>query len=98
MTDPVAPPGPRPLLSVAQIDAIRAHHRGTRNPGLVACLVGVLIMIAGRYMAGAPVWLVNVGVGVVVLGWGLIAFALWKRVAMARALTSASGASKAGGY
>ena len=97
MTDPVAPPGPRPLLSIAQIEAIRAHHRRTRNAGLVACLLGVLIMIAGRYMAGAPVWLVNVGVGVVVLGWGLIAFALWKRVAMARALTSKPGASKAGG-
>src|SRR5258707_2272738 len=97
MTDPVAPPGPRPLLSIAQIEAIRAHHRRRRNAGLVACLLGVLIMIAGRYMAGAPVWLVNVGVGVVVLGWGLIAFALWKRVAMARALTSNPGASKAGG-
>jgi hypothetical protein len=80
------------LLTVDQIDAIRAHHRGTRHLGLVACLVGVLVMIAGRYMPGAPEWLVSVGVGVVVLGWGLIAFALWKRVAMARTLTTkASG-------
>ena len=97
MADPVAPSGPRPLLSVAQIDAIRAHHRGTRNAGLVCCLLGVLVMIAGRFMAGAPIWLVNVGVGGVVLGWGLIAYALWKRVAMARAFTSNPGASKAGG-
>ncbi len=97
MADPVAPPEPRPLLSIAQIDAIRAHHRATRNAGLVACLLGVLVMIAGRFMAGAPVWLVSVGVSAVALGWGLIAFALWKRVAMARALTSNPGASKAGG-
>src|SRR5258707_15817982 len=97
MTNPVAPPGPRPLLSMAQIDAIRAHHRGTRNAGLVACLLGVLVMIAGRYMAGAPVWLVSVGVGGVALGWGLISFALRKREAMARPLTSKPGASKAGG-
>ena len=97
MTDPVVPPGPRPLLSAAQIDSIRAHHRGTRNAGLVACLLGVLVMIAGRYMAGAPIWLVSVGVGVVALGWGLIAFALWKRVAMARALTASPGASRVGG-
>jgi hypothetical protein len=96
VSDPVAPP-PRPLLSIAQLDAIRAHHRGTRNAGLVACLLGVLILIAGRYMAGAPVWLISVGVGVVALGWGLIAFAQWKRVAMARALTSKPGASKVGG-
>ena len=82
---------PRPLLTVEQIDAIRAHHRRTRNLGLVACLVGVLVMVAGRYMAGAPIWLVSVGVGIVVFGWGLIAFAMWKRLAMARALTSRKG-------
>ncbi len=88
MSDPIVPPTTRPLLSLDQIDAIRAHHRGTRNLGLVACLVGVLVMIAGRFMPGAPVWFVSLGVGVVVLGWGLIAFALWKRVAMARTLTT----------
>ena len=91
MTDFNSPMPPRPLLTVEQIDAIRAHHRGTRNAGLVACLAGVLVLIAGRFMPGAPIWLVSVGVGVVVLGWGLIAFAMWKRLAMARALTSTRG-------
>ena len=91
MTNFNSPMPPRPLLTIEQIDAIRAHHRGTRNAGLVACLVGVLVMIAGRYVAGAPIWLVSVGVGVVALGWGLIAFAMWKRLAMARALTSPKG-------
>jgi hypothetical protein len=88
LSDPTLSPTSRPLLSLDQIDAIRAHHRGTRNLGLVACLAGVLVMLAGRFMPGAPIWLVSIGVGVVVLGWGLIAFALWKRVAMARSLTT----------
>jgi hypothetical protein len=87
-----SPMPPRPLLSIEQIDAIRGHHRGTRNAGLVACLIGVLVLVAGRFMPGAPIWLVSAGVGVVVLGWGLIAFAMWKRLAMARALTSTKGA------
>jgi hypothetical protein len=91
LSDPTVPPASRPLLSLEQIDAIRTHHRGTRNLGLVACLAGVLVMIAGRYMPGAPMWLVSLGVGVVVLGWGLIAFALWKRVGMARTLTTKAG-------
>jgi hypothetical protein len=91
LSDPTISPASRPPLSPDQIDAIRVHHRGTRNLGLVACLVGVLVMIAGRYMPGAPAWLVSLGVGVVVLGWGLIAFALWKRVAMARTLTTKAG-------
>jgi hypothetical protein len=90
--NPETPAMPRQPLSVAQIDHIRAYHRGTRTAGLVACLVGVLIMIAGRFMAGAPLWLVSVGVAIVVLGWGLIAFALWKRMALTRSLIMKSDA------
>lgn len=81
-----APAFPKPTLDEAQIATLRAYHRRTREAGLIACLVGVLVMIAGRFMAGAPIWLTSVGVGIAVLGWGLIAYALMKRVAMARAL------------
>jgi hypothetical protein len=70
---------------VERIEAIRAYHRGTRNAGFVACLVGALIMIAGRFAPGAPIWLVSVGVSIIVFGWGLFAFALIKRAAYARA-------------
>lgn len=80
------PSFPEPALDEAQIAAIRAYHRRTREAGLIACLVGVAVMVAGRFMPGAPIWLVSVGVGIAVFGWGLIAYALMKRVAMARAL------------
>jgi len=69
---------------VERIEAIRAYHRGTRNAGFLACLVGALVMIAGRFAHGAPVWLMSVGVSVIVFGWGLFAFALIKRTAYAR--------------
>ena len=82
-----APAFPKPTLDENQIAALRAYHRRTREAGLIACLVGVLVMIAGRFMAGAPIWLTSVGVGIAVLGWGLIAYAMMKRVAMARSLT-----------
>ncbi len=43
-----------------------------RNAGFVFCLGGVLVMVAGRFMAGAPVALVYVGVATIVFGWGLL--------------------------
>lgn len=81
-------PQPRAVLSEADVAAVRACHRGTSSLGYVCCLVGVMVMIAGRFMAGAPAWLTSVGVGVVVFGWGLLAYALTRRVAMARRLAS----------
>ena len=79
-------------LSPAQVEAVRAHHRGTRNAGFVACLVGVLVMVAGRYAPAAPVWLVSVGLAAIVFGWGLFGYALYRRAAMARSISSRSGA------
>ena len=70
---------------VERIEAIRAYHRRTRNAGFVACLLGALVMIVGRFAPGAPIWLVSVGVSIIVFGWGLFAFALIKRTAYARA-------------
>ena len=82
---------PRTVLSVEDLDALRACGRGERNLGYVCCLVGVLVMITGRFMAGAPIWLTSLGVGVVVLGWGLLAHSLYKRAVMALSLSSRSG-------
>ena len=56
-----------------------------RNAGFVACLVGALTMITGRFVAGAPVWLVYVGVGVIALGWGLFGYSILLRAERARA-------------
>jgi hypothetical protein len=86
----IAPPSE--ALSEADFQKVRAYHRGTRNAGLLACLIGVLVMIAGRYLAGAPAWLVSVGVGTIVFGWGLFGYAFVKRLAMARSFSARGGA------
>lgn len=65
-------------------------HLSTRNAGFVACLVGALVMISGRYMAGAPSWLVYVGVSAIVFGWGLFLLSMFRRAADARALVQSS--------
>ena len=80
-----------PGLGPDAIQLIRAYHRRERNAGYVCCLLGVLVMIAGRYMAGAPIWLINVGLAVVLFGWGLLAFAFVKRVGLARTLSARAG-------
>jgi hypothetical protein len=77
-------------LSPGQVEAVRAHHRGTRNAGFAACLIGVMAMVAGRYMPGVPGWLANAGLGAIVFGWGLFAYALISRVALARSFSSQS--------
>jgi hypothetical protein len=82
---------PQPTLSAEDYEAIRAFHKGTRNAGYVFCLIGVMVMIAGRYMAGAPVWLLSGGVGIIVFGWGLLAYATVKRLARARVLAARRG-------
>jgi hypothetical protein len=60
-------------------------HLATRNAGFIACLAGALTMISGRYAAGAPSWLVYVGVSVIVFGWGLFVLSMFRRAADARA-------------
>jgi hypothetical protein len=62
----------------------RAAVRGARNAGYVACLVGVLVMVSGRYMAGAPHWLMFVGLAGIILGWGLMAYSVFARAAAGR--------------
>ena len=56
-----------------------------RNAGYVACLIGTLAMIAGRFMHGAPSWLVYPGVSGIVFGWGLFGYAAFRRAAIVRA-------------
>ena len=56
----------------------------TRNAGYVACLVGTLVMISGRFMAGAPAWLAYVGLAGIVFGWGLLGLSMVRAAAQAR--------------
>lgn len=56
-----------------------APRRALSNAGLLSCLVGTLAMISGRFMAGAPVWLVYGGLSAILFGWGLFALAVFRR-------------------
>ncbi|MGH7022406.1 MAG: hypothetical protein ACREEB_02310 [Caulobacteraceae bacterium] len=82
---------PPPMPSLEDIQALRAYCRRERNAGYFCCLAGVLAMIAGRYMTGAPGWLMSAGLGVVVFGWGLLAYAVVKRVSRARQILARTG-------
>jgi hypothetical protein len=80
-----------PSLTPEQVEMVRTHHRGTRNAGFVACLVGALLLIAGRFSPGFPTWAPSIGLAVIVFGWGLLGYALFKRVALARSLAAGAG-------
>jgi hypothetical protein len=41
-------------------------------------------MISGRFMQGAPVWLVYVGLAGIVFGWGLLGLSMVRAAAHAR--------------
>lgn len=58
--------------------------KGLRNAGYVACLIGTLVMISGRFVQGAPVWLVYVGLAGIVFGWGLLGLSMVRAAARAR--------------
>lgn len=61
--------------------AARAEGRPARTGGYIACLLGCLVMITGRFGPGAPVWLVYAGLGGVVFGWGLLGLSVYRRAA-----------------
>jgi uncharacterized membrane protein len=67
------------------VSDLRARYRSVQNAGYVACLIGVLVMLSGRFMAGAPSWLVFPGLAVILVGWALLAFAIFSRAAYMRA-------------
>ena len=75
--------------------SVPALFRALKNWGFTACLVGALVMIAGRYTAGAPRWLSYAGVSVIVLGWGLFAYALILRATYLRRRAADGGPSSA---
>ena len=52
--------------------------RSTRTAGVVACLIGMLLMVSGRFVPAAPHVLIYVGVAVIVFGWGLFALSMFR--------------------
>ena len=60
---------------------------GGKEVGYIACLIGCLVMIAGRFLSGAPHALIYVGLAIILLGWALFARARFQRAAQTRAST-----------
>jgi hypothetical protein len=69
---------------IAYIDHVRGMHKGKRLAGFVGCLVGVLIMAAGRFSAQVPDWAVWVGLAVIAVSWSLFAYVIYTRTIWAR--------------
>ena len=56
-----------------------------RNAGFVACLLGALVLLASRFVAGAPHDLRWAGLGVIILGWALFAWSMIRRARLQKA-------------
>jgi hypothetical protein len=82
---PVAPPT---LLSVEELDAIRACGRTERGLGYGFCLIGVLCVGLGRFNPAAPSWMIAAGLVIVAAGWSTLAWSVFKRARLARSLSS----------
>jgi hypothetical protein len=69
----------------AYLEQIRALGRPQRFAGLVACALGVAMMVFARYkLDGAP-WLLWPGVAIVAIGWMLFIYAIARRLTWVRA-------------
>jgi len=69
----------------AYAQAVLALHGRTRNLGFVVCLVGVLALVASRYIWRAPMWTSWLSVGVIAAGWAMFVFVTLRRAAWVRA-------------
>jgi O-antigen/teichoic acid export membrane protein len=70
---------------VAYLDTLRSQGRAARTAGFIACLLGVLILVVGRFRLGGAVWLLWTGVVVVGFGWSCFVYALFRRLQWRRA-------------
>ena len=68
----------------AWLDRVRGMHRGKRMVGVVGCLIGVLMMLFGRFRPDlAPHWMLMAGLAIVGACWllfGWIMFDRWRWV------------------
>jgi hypothetical protein len=69
----------------AYADTIRSLGRRERGIGFVACLMGALLLVWGRTVAGAPFWAVVVGLMGIAAGWLLFAYVIIRRTRYVRA-------------
>jgi len=70
---------------MAYLDAYRGLYRREQTAGLVLCLLGVLVLVAGRYRPETPHWMVWVGAAIIGAGWLLFTLVIFRRTAWVRA-------------
>ena len=63
----------------AYLETMRAQGRQARLVGFIASLLGVLILVLGRFRFGGAVWLLWTGVAVIGVGWSCFIYALVRR-------------------
>jgi hypothetical protein len=64
---------------------IRGLYRLERGLGLAGCLVGALLLIWGRQVAGAPAWAAPTGLVTIGAAWALFAYVIYRRTRYVRA-------------
>ena len=70
---------------VAYVKTIRGLYRNERIAGLVGCLIGALLLIWGRQVAGAPAWAAPTGLVTIGAAWVLFAYVILCRTRYVRA-------------
>lgn len=70
---------------VAYLDSLRARGRRERTWGLVASLIGVLIVVLARFRFQGDPWVLWAGLAVVAVGWGLFVLSVARRILWVRA-------------
>ncbi len=69
----------------AYVDQLRALGRAQRTMGLVASLVGVLVLVMGRYRFPDALWVTWTGAAVIAFGWACFVYAVARRFLWMRA-------------
>lgn len=69
----------------AYFNTVKSVGRRERGLGLLACLVGALLLIWGRSVQGAPVWAAWAGLVTIGVGWSLFAYVILRRTRYVRA-------------
>jgi hypothetical protein len=70
---------------VAYLDLLRSQGRAARTVGFIASLLGVLILVLGRFRLGGAIWLLWTGIVVIGFGWSCFVYALVRRLSWIRA-------------
>jgi hypothetical protein len=70
---------------VAYVQSIRDMHKGLRLTAYVGCLIGVVVMVLGAFMTGAPPWLRWAGLAVIIPSWLVFIYVMVSRASYVRA-------------